>query len=114
MWFLDCDRWAATTPDGSSAALQEMKTFLGERLALLELPPNPLDDIIDRLGGPDKVAELSGRTGRMLAEVGEDGKTRYRYTKRAGQKKGKRDEDGPKEEKVRGPASTHLPREVVG
>jgi hypothetical protein len=29
------------------------------------------------------------------------GKTRFRYTKRAGQKKGKRDEDGPKEEKVR-------------
>jgi hypothetical protein len=39
----------------------------------------------------------------MLAEVGADGKTRYRYTKRAGQKKGKRDEDGPKEEKVRVP-----------
>ena len=69
---------------------------------------------LTRSRAPRQVAELSGRKGRMLAEVGADGKTRYRYTKRAGQKKGKRDEDGPKEEKVRGPASTHLPREVVG
>ena len=29
------------------------------------LPVNPLDDIIHRLGGPNRVAELSGRSGRM-------------------------------------------------
>jgi hypothetical protein len=32
----------------------------------LELPNNPLDDIIDQLGGPDRVAEMTGRRGMLV------------------------------------------------
>ncbi|XP_066343791.1 protein FORGETTER 1-like isoform X1 [Miscanthus floridulus] len=32
----------------------------------LDLPNNPLDDIIDQLGGPDNVAEITGRRGMLI------------------------------------------------
>jgi len=43
------------------------------RLAALRLPPNPLDELIDRLGGPNAVAEMSGRSHRFIknAQTGE-------------------------------------------
>lgn len=43
---------------------------LGEKL-----PPNTLDQLIDELGGPDNVAEMTGRKGRVVSN--EDGSIQY-------------------------------------
>lgn len=43
---------------------------LGDRL-----PPNTLDQLIDELGGPENVAEMTGRKGRVIQT--EDGQIQY-------------------------------------
>jgi hypothetical protein len=47
------------------AAVQLRDSFLA-RLATLTLPSSPLDELIDRLGGPDVVAEMTGRRARWV------------------------------------------------
>ena len=37
-----------------------------DTLESLDLPSNPIDEIIDSLGGPDQVAEMTGRSGRLV------------------------------------------------
>lgn len=49
-----------------------------QRAAALKLPTNPLDDLLDRLGGPDRVAEMTGRRRRMV-RCGDGG---FRYLPR--------------------------------
>ncbi|XP_028064644.1 protein FORGETTER 1-like isoform X3 [Camellia sinensis] len=44
----------------------ERQSKILDAIRSLELPNNPLDDIIDQLGGPDKVAEITGRRGMLV------------------------------------------------
>ena len=56
-------------PTGPPQPLSRLVTLRSELLAAaeaLDLPAAPLDDLIDRLGGPDKVAEMTGRKGRLV------------------------------------------------
>jgi len=55
--------------------LQRLKKQLFRKLHQLQMPDNPLDKIIHELGGPDHVAELTGRKGRLVRNV--HGKTVY-------------------------------------
>lgn len=53
--------------------LVQMRQTLLDDIETLDLPPNPLDDLIDRLGGEEQVAEMTGRSGRMLRACGSSG-----------------------------------------
>lgn len=44
----------------------ERKTEVLEIIRSLDLPNNPLDDVVDQLGGPDNVAEITGRRGMLV------------------------------------------------
>ncbi|KAH0474959.1 MAG: hypothetical protein KVP17_004049 [Porospora cf. gigantea B] len=56
-------KWWAT---GYPRTFPEEYTDLVRRIENLDLPPNPLDDLILKLGGPSRVAELSGRSVRLV------------------------------------------------
>ncbi|CAI9784017.1 unnamed protein product [Fraxinus pennsylvanica] len=53
----------------------ERKSKILEIIRSLDLPNNPLDDIIDQIGGPDKVAEITGRRGMLVRTSGGKGVT---------------------------------------
>eukprot|EP00850_Spirogloea_muscicola_P007218 SM000036S13262 [mRNA] locus=s36:226900:240784:+ [translate_table: standard] len=47
------------------AALERRKAILNA-VQELDLPNNPLDDIIDQMGGPENVSEMTGRKGMLV------------------------------------------------
>ncbi|XP_064639306.1 uncharacterized protein LOC135494911 [Lineus longissimus] len=48
------------------------KTRLTEFAKMIDLPNSPLDEIIDLLGGPDAVAEMTGRRARIVRRSPQD------------------------------------------
>uniref|UniRef100_A0A1A8GCW5 Protein strawberry notch homolog 1 n=1 Tax=Nothobranchius korthausae TaxID=1143690 RepID=A0A1A8GCW5_9TELE len=65
------------TSQDSVELAQKMKKDLLEQLEELSehLPPNTLDELIDELGGPENVAEMTGRKGRVVSN--DDGTITY-------------------------------------
>uniref|UniRef100_A0A7S1DLR9 SP-RING-type domain-containing protein n=2 Tax=Hemiselmis andersenii TaxID=464988 RepID=A0A7S1DLR9_HEMAN len=61
---------------------QQQPAMLAEAKQL-ELPGNPLDEIIDALGGVSKVAEMTGRKTRMVKVLNKDGKYTWKLLKRS-------------------------------
>ncbi|KAL2098158.1 hypothetical protein ACEWY4_007365 [Coilia grayii] len=63
--------------NGHTAKLEELKQGLLNKISELgkELPLNTLDELIDRFGGPEMVAEMTGRKGRVVRHP--DGRVRY-------------------------------------
>lgn len=60
-------------PGSTPRSLQEA---LLDIVHLIDMPNNPLDDLIDKLGGEQNVAEMTGRKGRMIR--GASGQISYR------------------------------------
>jgi hypothetical protein len=51
------------------ASRRSQEILVGRAKAIC-LPPNALDDLIDRCGGPSVVAEMTGRTNRLVRDNG--------------------------------------------
>ncbi|KAK9499331.1 hypothetical protein O3M35_002384 [Rhynocoris fuscipes] len=71
--------WFSSTNSVSDSPGTKLAAIRKELLKKIEklgkcLPPNALDELIDELGGPDNVAEMTGRKGRV---VHNDGSFKY-------------------------------------
>ncbi|TPP65888.1 Notch signaling pathway -1 [Fasciola gigantica] len=65
------------SPEEAKRQCTEMQNLLLRFIEKLgaKLPPSSLDELIDKLGGPSCVAEMTGRKGRVV--MGEDGRVTY-------------------------------------
>ena len=59
-------RFHTDAPPLVDEELADAKEELIKKVINLDLPPNFLDALIDGFGGPDQVAELTGRSGRIV------------------------------------------------
>ena len=64
---------------GLSKQLQDVRKWLLALIEHLELPANPLDSLLENLGGEQHVAELTGRKGYVMKD--EYGQAQYRQRK---------------------------------
>ena len=46
--------------------MARIRNMLLRLWASFELPANPLDQLVELMGGPDKVAEMTGREGQLV------------------------------------------------
>ncbi|KAL6659053.1 hypothetical protein ACP70R_003093 [Stipagrostis hirtigluma subsp. patula] len=64
-YFKERDAYLAELSKRYDAAVARKSKIL-DIIRSLDLPNNPLDDIIDQLGGADNVAEITGRRGMLI------------------------------------------------
>lgn len=75
-----CDLLENTEFEGDAVARAAVCERLREDVTAIGLPPNALDDIIDRCGGPSVVAEMTGRSMRLIRD---NGQGEFRLEKRS-------------------------------
>jgi hypothetical protein len=71
-----------TLTDTPQVAIQDLwcvdaKDMLLGCIAKIDLPNSPLDELIDQLGGPGNVAEMTGRKGRLVRAKGNGDRVHY-------------------------------------
>ena len=73
-------------PQPPKPELLRLRQKILDEISNIPLPPAPLDDLIDRLGGVENVAEMTGRSGRVIRmNTGQ-----FKFVKRIGASKEKR------------------------
>lgn len=78
-----CAAAAAGLPQEAIPACRQMKQQLLSKVSELQLPANFLDVLMDELGGPKAVAEMTGRKGRVVRHVSSGGRQQVMYELRA-------------------------------
>ncbi|CAG9461146.1 unnamed protein product [Pedinophyceae sp. YPF-701] len=76
-YIADMEHKLASGPGDESQRAEAVKELraLYDEVSEMSLPPNPIDKLVIELGGPDRVADLTGRAGRI--ERTADGRLGY-------------------------------------